>query len=658
MSFPVRALTLICCLFVVAALPASDWTGSGSDALWSTNANWNGGVAPISGGAVAFPAGPAATTPVNDLAGLTFTPTFAGHGYILVGQGITLGWVMTASADNSVNIVGLPMVLPAQRTITVDPTTALAPVTLILGGPLSGAGSVRKTGTGTLVLTGGDTLTGTSRAEGGTLLVGGTLSGRVSLLGGTLAGDGIVGGITTGSIAGSVVRPGREWAGVLTVNGDVILDSTDELIMPIFGNVPGIHYSQLSVKGAVTLASPLILDMGFNPSPGMTFTLIDNDDTDPITVVPGPGLPPQSGFLVTDAGTMQVSYTGGSGNDLVVTCLAAKEISYVSVGVASPSVTVGTPVSIFALMSGAHGGSPSGSVEFHDGLTLLGTASIIAGEATLTTSSLAVGTHLITARYRGDATYGPSSWGTLGMQIKPASGTFATGLTLTSSLASAPVGQPVTYAAQMWSVGGVPGGTVTFRADGVDIPGAVALAVDAQGRASTTTTFASPGTRSITAVYSGAVAFAAATSPVVSQPVVAAGSIATVTTLDSSKNPAVLGDFVSFTATVAGGASPTGAVRFLRGSAQLAVVPLSGGTAVLITAAIPGGTSLITATYQGDGTSAASTSVVLSQVVIGTGSGGGGGGGTVEGGGGGCGAGGGAAVAALLTLGLVGRRRR
>ena len=48
------------------------------------------------------------------------------------------------------------------------------------------------------------------------------------------------------------------------------------------------------------------------------------------------------------------------------------------------------------------GNSPTGSVSFYDSTTFLGTVSLIAGQATYGTSSLAVGTHAITAAYSGD----------------------------------------------------------------------------------------------------------------------------------------------------------------------------------------------------------------------------------------------------------------
>ena len=55
-------------------------------------------------------------------------------------------------------------------------------------------------------------------------------------------------------------------------------------------------------------------------------------------------------------------------------------------------------------------GTPTGSVTFYDGTTILGTGSLRgSGTATFTTSSLAVGTHAITAVYGGDANFTTST---------------------------------------------------------------------------------------------------------------------------------------------------------------------------------------------------------------------------------------------------------
>ncbi|MEY4953873.1 MAG: hypothetical protein RL299_2297 [Pseudomonadota bacterium] len=73
-----------------------------------------------------------------------------------------------------------------------------------------------------------------------------------------------------------------------------------------------------------------------------------------------------------------------------------------TVGLTSSASTAffGTPVTLTATVSGV---SPTGSVQFNDGATVLGTSALSGGTASFTTSSLAAGTHSLTATYLGDA---------------------------------------------------------------------------------------------------------------------------------------------------------------------------------------------------------------------------------------------------------------
>ena len=57
----------------------------------------------------------------------------------------------------------------------------------------------------------------------------------------------------------------------------------------------------------------------------------------------------------------------------------------------------------------AGGATPSGTVEFRDGATLLGSAPLNGGVARLTVSSLAVGSHALSAAYLGDGTHDVST---------------------------------------------------------------------------------------------------------------------------------------------------------------------------------------------------------------------------------------------------------
>ena len=96
------------------------------------------------------------------------------------------------------------------------------------------------------------------------------------------------------------------------------------------------------------------------------------------------------------------------------------------------------------------------------------------------------------------------------------------------------------------------------------------------------------------------------------------GTETTTTVLTSSLNPSLIGQAVTFTATVrsTAGTPPNGEiVTFYNASAVLGTAPLSGGIASLTTSSLPAGIYTITATYSGDANFAASTSPGLRQVV-------------------------------------------
>jgi hypothetical protein len=95
----------------------------------------------------------------------------------------------------------------------------------------------------------------------------------------------------------------------------------------------------------------------------------------------------------------------------------------------------------------------------------------------------------------------------------------------------------------------------------------------------------------------------------------AGGPGATSTVVVSSLNPSVVGQSVTFTATVTG-TTPTGTVQFKNGAVNLgAPVTLAGGTAAITTSSLSAGTHSITAVYSGDVDDATSTSPAISQLV-------------------------------------------
>jgi fibronectin-binding autotransporter adhesin len=133
---------------------------------------------------------------------------------------------------------------------------------VMLGGVISGSGSVAQAGAGITTLTGTNTYRGATTVQAGTLLVDGNQSGATGLTtvqsGATLGGTGTLGGNVT--IAnGGVLSPGDAGAGTLTVNGNLSLNSGSALDYQ-FGqaNTPGGALNDLTVvHGNLTLAGAL-----------------------------------------------------------------------------------------------------------------------------------------------------------------------------------------------------------------------------------------------------------------------------------------------------------------------------------------------------------------------------------------------------------------
>ena len=269
-----------------------------------------------------------------------------------------------------------------------------------------------------------------------------------------------------------------------------------------------------------------------------------------------------------------------------------------------PSV-FGQAVTFTATLNPSSG--PTGTVQFFDGVTSLGSVALSGGTASLTTSTLAVGTHFITATYSGDTNFGGSTSAPVTQTV--AAGTVSTTTALTSSLNPSGFGQLVTFSATVNPASGATG-TVTFMDGGFTL-GTTAL--DGSGVATFSTSALAVGPHSITAQYNGDGAHTTSTSPPLSQ---AVNQASTTITLASNSNPIKTGQPVTFTANVSP-STATGTVQFFDGSTSLGTVALSGGQASLTTSTLSAAKHSITAVYSGNANFAGSTSAVLSQNVTG-----------------------------------------
>ncbi len=161
------------------------------------------------------------------------------------------------------------------------------------------------------------------------------------------------------------------------------------------------------------------------------------------------------------------------------------------------------PVTFTASVTASGGGMPTGTVTFtSDGGPISECASpvnLVNGQATCTTSTLPLGTHIIAAMYSGDSNFAPSS-GQLSQQVL-AGGKLTPTVNLMASPNPVNFGSNEYFVAQVQSVGGLtPTGTVTFA------EGTIVLAtanVDMNGQASYTNNTLVLGPHTITATYNG-----------------------------------------------------------------------------------------------------------------------------------------------------------
>lgn len=262
-------------------------------------------------------------------------------------------------------------------------------------------------------------------------------------------------------------------------------------------------------------------------------------------------------------------------------------------------------VTLTATVSGT-AGTAAGTVTFLDGTLPIGTGVLNgSGVATFTTSALNEGTHVITASYPDTTGYTGSVSSPLNQKIRAATIT-----TISSNLNPADLGASVTLSATVDTSNSIPTGSVTFF-DGATSLGSATL--DGSGVATLTTTTLSVGARPITAVYATNADFTGSTSEVFNQTIRRATSASVV----SNANPATIGAPVTFTATLfASGATPIGSVTFLDGVTSLGSATLDGaGVAALTTSALTAGAHSITVVYATTAAFTGSTSPSVNQTI-------------------------------------------
>jgi hypothetical protein len=459
------------------------------------------------------------------------------------------------------------------------------------------------------------TITGSAGATSGTVTFkdnGTTISGcsALALSGATaqcIATSLVVGthSITVTYSGDATYLPGTSSAFAQTVNAGVVAT------FRIVSN----HYPS-TLGQEVTLTETLTGTAG-TPSGSVTF--YDNGTPIPgcasLTLSTGVAQCTTSSFTI---GThlITVAYAGDAAYRPGTSSPATQIVNPVTFRIVSnhyPS-TLGQEVTLTETLTGG-AATPTGTVTFYDnGTPIPGCTSVplSAGVGQCTTSSLTIGTHLITVTYSGDATYPPGNSSSATQIVNPAAATFR----IVSNHYPSLFGQEVTLTETLTGSAGTPSGTVTFYDSGTPISGCTSLTLSA-GVAQCTTSSLTIGTHLITVTYSGNAAYRSGTSVAATQIVNPAAAAFRIV---SNHYPSTLGQEVTLTETLTGSAgTPSGTVTFFYDNGTLipgcTSLPLTAGVAQCTTSSLTIGTHLITVTYSGDAAYQPGTSVPATQIV-------------------------------------------
>jgi hypothetical protein len=247
---------------------------------------------------------------------------------------------------------------------------------------------------------------------------------------------------------------------------------------------------------------------------------------------------------------------------------------------------------------------PTGSVNFSDGGTLLGTSSLNNGIASFNVAFPNAATHTLTAAYLGSGSFYASNSNQLSQSVNRTSTTTA----VTSSLDPVQPNKPVTLIATVTTqYGSRAGGTVTFTSGSATLGTA-----SVNGYGALQVSFPTDGTYSIVATYSGDANDVGSVSPPFTQYI---DSVKSRTTVTAAPSPSFVGQPVTITSTVKSLSKsykvPDGeTVTFSDTHGQLGTATTLNGTATFIATGLPYGSQLIKAAYSGDAVLLASSARV------------------------------------------------
>lgn len=316
-------------------------------------------------------------------------------------------WGAAASNVTTVDIVQGPVATP----------------TLSLASSLGGYGSVVQ---GTSV-TFTATVTGSAGTPTGTVqfyLSGTALGGPVTLSSGVAT-------YTT-----SALPPGTDTVTAAYSGSTSYSSATTNGVVTVVTQGPDTLAIALSSPSTVSLATPVTITGtvtvgALGPAPTGTVSLFDGNTSIASTALSGnapaavtftvntasqPLAPGAHTFGLKYAGSTQWAASTASAAPVTVT----QAVTTTQLSSSAESVTAGASVTLTAAVaSTVTSPAPTGTVQFVDGTTSLGTpVAVSGGSATYTTTTLSAGTHSITAVYSGDANFASSTSAALSESIE------------------------------------------------------------------------------------------------------------------------------------------------------------------------------------------------------------------------------------------------
>jgi hypothetical protein len=424
-------------------------------------------------------------------------------------QKLVAEWARPDATGTQPSTVSLT-VTPSVANTTYNPTAMITLSSTVAPGVFGAAG----TPTGTITFS--DTTTGTTLGGSAASL---DATGTASV---TVTGGLAIGGNSVQAIYSGDSNYGANKSQVLVVTAE---PSTTSLVVTPSTTTPAAGAS-ITVTTTLTVGSPpagtvapsgkITLDLDGLPTATATLTSSTSGSTASFTVtIPSAGVH-----------TLQTVYAGDTNytasTSPAVTVTATKGATVTSLTATPSTLTAGTAETFTATIAPVNAASGAtyaitGTVNFYDGTTLLGTAVVNANSASLANITLSPAVlHTITAVYSGDTSWAASTSNAITLQsvllpdtitLAVSTGTAGPGQSITLTATVTPVGIPATNVEQN------PTGNVIFY-DGTTVLGTVALSASLNfSSTATLITGALPGGQNVlTAVYVGDLYYAPGTS--------------------------------------------------------------------------------------------------------------------------------------------------